>query len=68
MPCPVSVVLTLRPSSIVIEVEASDAQRGKLKGDSDNFAKSCLDALVRGGVLEDDSQVVELSVRMEGGA
>ena len=38
------------------------------KPDVDNAAKGCLDALVSGGVLADDSQVVCLTVRRVRGA
>lgn len=63
---PVRVSLTLERLAIIVDVGPSDAQRGRIRGDADNIAKSCLDALTRGGVLGDDSQVVELSVRMNG--
>lgn len=63
---PVRVGLVLRPDRIVVEIEPSDAQRGKFRFDIDNAGKAILDCLTRGGVLVDDSQVVELSVRMNG--
>ena len=63
---PVRVALTLERLSIIVEVEASDAKRGRIRGDIDNIGKAVLDVLKRGGVLSDDSQVVELSVRMDG--
>ena len=63
---PVRLTVLFEPARIIVEVEASDASRGKIRGDLDNLAKSLADCLVRGGVLADDSQVVELSVRMNG--
>jgi Holliday junction resolvase RusA-like endonuclease len=63
---PVRLTVLFEPSRIVVDVEPSDAERGKIRGDLDNLAKSLADALVRGGVLGDDSQVVELSARMDG--
>ena len=63
---PVKVSLVLEPKQIIVEVGPSTATRGRFRFDIDNAGKAVLDSLVRGGVLSDDSQVVELSVRMQG--
>ena len=61
---PVSVSLRFLRDSTVIEVAASEVVRPSgVTADIDNLAKAGLDALQRGGLLENDSQVVELSVR-----
>jgi Holliday junction resolvase RusA-like endonuclease len=63
---PVHLTVVFEAKRILVMVRPSDAERGKIKGDLDNLTKSLADCLVRGGVLGDDSQVVELSVRMNG--
>ena len=63
---PVHLTVVFEAARILVMVRPSDAERGAIKGDLDNLTKSLADALTRGGVLGDDSQVVELSARMDG--
>lgn len=53
------------PLSVTIRVRCTRPKTSKLqfpKPDSDNYAKSILDACTAAGVWNDDSQVVDLSV------
>ena len=61
---PVKVSVVFRRESVEVEVLPSPAVRPSgVLADIDNLAKGCLDALVAGGVLADDSQVVVLEAR-----
>lgn len=60
----VKVTVVVRRDSIEIDVSPSAVQRPTgVRGDLDNLLKAVLDALVAGGMLADDSQVVELEAR-----
>jgi Holliday junction resolvase RusA-like endonuclease len=61
----VAVSVVVRRDSIEVEIVPSKVQRPSgLRGDLDNYgAKAVLDALQKGGVLVNDSQVTELTVR-----
>jgi Holliday junction resolvase RusA-like endonuclease len=61
---PVKVTLQLLSDQMVIEVVPGPHRPAGLWGDIDNLAKSALDALVAGGVLEDDRMVTVLEVRL----
>lgn len=58
----VSVVCNLEGSTIVITGTKKKNYKHQLRGDVDNYAKSILDAL-NGVAWEDDSQIVEVTVR-----
>ena len=55
---PASAPLTTR-LSVSVELCAPDKRRR----DIDNYVKAALDALVHGGVIEDDSQIDQLLIR-----
>lgn len=45
-----------------IVIEIALMTRRRLTGDIDNYAKSILDGIVKGGLIDDDSEVVSLSI------
>ena len=60
----VSVSVVVNRDSIEVGVISSKISRPtSVKGDIDNLAKAVLDALQKGGMLANDSQVTELVVR-----
>lgn len=64
----VSVIVDVAADRLTIRVQRldeTDARRSPtgLRGDVDNYAKAALDALQASGVLADDDQVAELTVR-----
>ena len=63
---PVSVSLLLRADSFDIHIEDGVKRPKGLRGDSDNFAKACLDAATAAGVWPNDTLVTSLTVQMEG--
>lgn len=60
----VEVSLELHHDLVVVELQPiTEELRWMPRGDLDNYAKSILDGLQRGGVFTNDRQVVELHVR-----
>jgi Holliday junction resolvase RusA-like endonuclease len=58
---PVQVTVIVRRGSVEVDVKASAVLRPTgVKGDIDNLVKAVLDALQRGGMLANDSQVTVL--------
>ena len=55
--------ITLHDGLADVEVVELDREaRTKLRGDVDNYAKSIVDGLVKGGLIGDDRQIDELEV------
>lgn len=65
---PVWVEMDLHPDEAFVSVRsaAPATRKGMGRADIDNLAGAVLDALQRAGVLENDRNVVRLSVRMHG--
>ena len=54
-------MIGLALDGVTVTVEESDL-RSKLRGDIDNYAKSVLDGIVKGGMIKDDIHIMGLSV------
>jgi Holliday junction resolvase RusA-like endonuclease len=66
---PVRVAVVVRRDSVEVEVSSSAVRRPtSVRGDIDNLSKAALDALQAGGLLVNDSQVVELVASFGGEA
>lgn len=63
-PAAVAVAIEVTADGCHLTVEPATTTRPtRLRGDVDNYAKACLDALQTAGVINDDRQVVALTVR-----
>lgn len=60
-PCRIELEL-YEDRAVVTLIPVPDAKKRKLKGDIDNYAKSILDGLQKGEVIENDKQVIELDI------
>lgn len=58
---PVNVAIELSEAMTVVVITPAERRR-KLQGDIDNYAKSVLDGLQQGGMIENDRQVSSLNV------
>lgn len=60
---PVAVTIEVTATGCRLTVEPADVARPKgVRGDVDNYAKACLDALQAADIIGDDRQVVHLTV------
>lgn len=60
----VAVTIEISPTGCRLTIEPATTTRPKgLRGDVDNYAKACLDALQSAEIINDDRQVVSLTVR-----
>ncbi len=63
----VAVDIELHPDRVTVTVQALGTERRPgtgLQGDVDNYAKAVLDALEAGGVITNDKEVTQLTVRI----
>ncbi len=58
----VSLVFTLKGTTITVTATKNPDHKSSLKGDVDNYVKSILDGL-NGVAWEDDKQIIELTVK-----